>query len=116
VTKRHLVAFVALVAAVPAAGQIETTWGDPDLQGGWSCSTLMPLERPDNLAEREVFTDEEVAHFASRHSSCGMLTAVTRTVARGIVNGTEQTSDLARSTISSGGTEGLRLSGRSAPH
>ena len=42
-------AFVVL-AAFPAAGQdtFRTPWGDPDLQGVWTGSTLTPLERPPN--------------------------------------------------------------------
>ena len=74
-----------------------TPWGDPDLQGGWSYSTLTPLERPAELAGKEVFTDEEAAVFIEQ-------TLYERNADRrdedgspgGIVNGTVQTSDLAR--------------------
>jgi hypothetical protein len=38
-----------------------TPWGDPDLQGIWSSKTQTPLERPDNLADREFLTDDEVS-------------------------------------------------------
>ena len=42
-------------------GIARTPWGEPDLQGIWSYATLTPLERPKELANREFFTDEEVA-------------------------------------------------------
>ena len=38
-----------------------TPWGDPDLQGSWTNTTTTPLERPDELAEQDVLTDEERA-------------------------------------------------------
>ena len=38
-----------------------TPWGDPDLGGIWNSKTQTPLERPDQYAEREFLTDEEVA-------------------------------------------------------
>ena len=38
-----------------------TPWGVPDLQGVWTNTTTTPLERPDELADREVLTDEERA-------------------------------------------------------
>jgi hypothetical protein len=43
-------------AAVP-----HTVWGDPDLQGIWTNTTTTPLERPDNLAGKQVLADEERA-------------------------------------------------------
>ena len=101
-TKRYLAAFAALVAAallvpVPAAGQTKTPWGDPDLQGGWSYSTLTPLERPDNLAGKEVFTDEEAAQFVQQTLELRNADRRDEDGSRGgFVNGTEQTSDLAR--------------------
>ena len=38
-----------------------TAWGDPDLQGRWTNSTTTPLERPADLAGRELLTEEERA-------------------------------------------------------
>ncbi len=74
---RHLAAFVTVVAIaclgpIPAAGQgeadDEATWtvprlpyGRPDLQGYWTTQTFTPLERPDHLAGKEFFTEEELA-------------------------------------------------------
>src|SRR5262245_1162393 len=36
-----------------------TPWGDPDLQGVWTNTTLTPLERPETVAGREVLTEAE---------------------------------------------------------
>src|ERR1700674_2308914 len=54
-------------AKPPAAAK---TWtpprgpdGHPDLQGVWSFATLTPLERPSELAEKRVLTDQEAAEF-----------------------------------------------------
>ena len=39
----------------------KTAWGDPDLQGVWNNSTLVPLQRPDEIGDRETLSDAEVA-------------------------------------------------------
>ena len=63
---------VGLMAAGPAAGQaasvdaktgsaLRTPWGDPDLQGVWTGSTLTPLQRPQELAGKAFLTEEEAA-------------------------------------------------------
>jgi hypothetical protein len=57
----------------PLFGQAKT-WtaprtpdGQPDLQGNWTNATLTPLERPGDLAGKEVFTtEEEAAEFAKK--------------------------------------------------
>src|SRR4051794_27425548 len=43
-------------AAVP-----RTPWGHPDLQGVWTNTTTTPLERPNELAGKQVLADEERA-------------------------------------------------------
>ena len=43
-----------------------TSWGDPDLQGIWEYWTFTPLERPNELGERDVLTDEEAAEVAEQ--------------------------------------------------
>jgi hypothetical protein len=40
-----------------------TAWGDPDLQGTWNFANLTPLERPSELAGKEILTAEEAATF-----------------------------------------------------
>ena len=46
--------------------QIRTAWGDPDLQGVWTGSTLTPLERPASLAGKEFLTEAEAAAMEKR--------------------------------------------------
>ena len=44
-----------------------TPWGDPDLQGIWSPGYILtPLERPDEFAEQEFLTDDDVAALEER--------------------------------------------------
>src|SRR5467141_4294748 len=40
-----------------------TSWGDPDLQGIWNYATMTPLERPRELADKDVLTQEEAAAY-----------------------------------------------------
>ena len=66
---------IVIVSLVPVwvAGQggaptadtanLRTGWGDPDLQGVWTYKTITPLERPAELADKRVLTDEEAAIF-----------------------------------------------------
>ena len=63
-----IVAVVGLmsVSACGPSGQSgesgqETPWGDPDLQGTYTFKTTTPLVRPEELGDKEFFTDEEVA-------------------------------------------------------
>src|SRR5579864_9764547 len=73
----------ALLLQMPAAGQTPPvsakakssakTWtpprtpdGQPDLQGFWNNSTLTPLERPRELAGKQVLTEEEAVEYQRR--------------------------------------------------
>ncbi len=38
-----------------------TPWGHPDLQGAYTNKTITPLERPEELGNKEFLTEEEVA-------------------------------------------------------
>ncbi len=50
----------------PTKGSLpRTPFGQPDLQGVWSFSTLTPLERPAELAGKEFLTEKEAAAFAA---------------------------------------------------
>ena len=77
---RILVAAIAALSLSAAAGQAQapaakkpaaakkwtaphTPWGDPDLQGVWNDATSTPLERPGQLGEKGILTDEEAAGF-----------------------------------------------------
>jgi hypothetical protein len=56
------VALMVLLSPARAAGQT-TPWGDPDFQGVWTNQTPVPLERPEGLAGKAVFTSGEAAEF-----------------------------------------------------
>ena len=71
-----LVVVVAIGALAPATGRSQaqnepddaTSWtvprtpdGRPDLQGFWTTQTFTPLQRPEHLADKEFFTEEELA-------------------------------------------------------
>ena len=70
-THRQLTAMAAVTAAAlfsgPRAVQAQdgdvprTAWGAPDLQGVWDFRSITPMERPEDLADREFLTDEEAA-------------------------------------------------------
>ena len=63
-------ALIAVVAsaAIPGSAQKPTPpvtpWGAPDLQGVWDFRSLTPMERPKELAGKDVFTNQEAATFA----------------------------------------------------
>ena len=50
----------ALAQAVEG-GSPRTSWGQPDLQGVWDFRIATPLERPEELAGKEILSDEEAA-------------------------------------------------------
>ena len=67
VTSLSIIAVVALVP-LSATGQgvsgwtaPKTPWGDPDLMGTYTNKTITPVQRPDDLADREFLTVEESA-------------------------------------------------------
>ena len=39
----------------------KTPWGDPDLQGIWTNTYEVPLQRPSRFANKEFLTEEEIA-------------------------------------------------------
>ncbi len=65
------IAVLALLLVPPADGIAQsdgdktetprTTWGQPDLQGVWDFRSITPMQRPDDLADREFLTEEEAA-------------------------------------------------------
>ena len=67
---RYLTVVLAavVVGSAPAAGQEvpRTPWGAPDLQGVWDFRTLTPMERPDEIEAKDVYTEEEAAEFEAR--------------------------------------------------
>ncbi|MDP6581283.1 MAG: hypothetical protein QF681_11555 [Vicinamibacterales bacterium] len=55
---------VVALAAIPAAAQtaLRTSWGQPDLQGIWDFRTITPIQRPEDLGDKEFLTAEEAAN------------------------------------------------------
>src|SRR5439155_22015965 len=72
--------------------------GQPDLQGVWAYATITPLERPRDLAGKDVFTDQEAAEFEkvtlANRDNDRRDDDPTRTPP--IVNGSVATADVAR--------------------
>jgi hypothetical protein len=58
------------VSAQEAAGGagpgLRTSWGAPDLQGTWTGSTITPLERPREWADKAVLSPQEAAELEAR--------------------------------------------------
>jgi hypothetical protein len=80
-----LIAVGVWMAPITVAGQAgktstwkapRTPWGDPDFQGIWTTNEMhgVPLERPKELAGRDVLTDEEAAARRERTTQ-GTVTA-----------------------------------------
>ena len=89
---RSLAACVAVIAIAWSApgsvsGQTQagdaadtaSTWtlprtpdGQPDLQGYWTTQTFTPLERPEHLADKEFFTEEEAAELHAQLTAAGV--------------------------------------------
>jgi hypothetical protein len=74
-------ALALLMEAIPPGGQayeppgassrsnavsLRTPWDGPDLQGTWTGSTITPLERPKEYADKPVLTAEEAAALEAR--------------------------------------------------
>ena len=53
-------------ASTNAVPPLRTPDGTPDLQGYWTNTTVTPLERPKDLADKAFFTPEEAAAYAKR--------------------------------------------------
>lgn len=56
-------------AASVSSALPKTAWGDPDLQGIWTYETQIPFERPAKYANREFFTEQEMAELDKQRSS-----------------------------------------------
>ncbi|MGE3705252.1 MAG: hypothetical protein AB7I13_08270 [Vicinamibacterales bacterium] len=75
-------------AAVP-----RTADGKPDLQGVWDFRTITPLQRPTELAGKEVLTDQEAAEFEKANQR---NQDVREKTSRGVINGAPTNSDVER--------------------
>jgi hypothetical protein len=56
---------IAAAQAPAKQAQRKTAWGEPDLTGAYTESTLSPLERPPELGDKEFFTPEEAQKYRS---------------------------------------------------
>src|SRR5437879_11890508 len=105
---RFVIAIVFMLLSIPAAAQAPKApakaWtpprlpdGHPDLQGIWNYSTLTPVERPKDLADKPFFTEQEAAAYQKRLMQTRNvdLDRETAPTTRGVVNGTVETADLA---------------------
>jgi len=75
---------IACLTPTPASGQSKarstapsgtvarTPDGRPDLQGYWTTQTFTPLQRPDHLAGKEFFTEEEAAALLNQLTAEGV--------------------------------------------
>ena len=54
----------------------KTAWGDPDLQGIWTDEYQIPLQRPAQYADREFFTDVEIAELDTRRAEAPVVARV----------------------------------------
>ena len=98
-------AALALSLAAPAAAQsgsetLRTPDGHPDISGVWDFRTVTPLERPEEFADQAFLSEEEVATYAAervRESNADRDREARKleTTARGEVNGTRESRDLA---------------------
>jgi len=101
-TKRFNLIVLALLSFVPLAaaqGQkvARTPDGHPDLQGIWTYSTLTPIERPREFKDKPFLSEQEAAELEKRTvqgRNVDKLRESTPT-ARGVVNGSVETEDLA---------------------
>ena len=60
---------VAAVGAVPAVAQTDpprTAWGAPDLGGVWDFRSITPMQRPEDLGDRDFLTEEAAAALEQR--------------------------------------------------
>jgi hypothetical protein len=64
---------VFLLAPVMMSGQTAKPWavprtsdGHPDFQGTWTTSTLTPLERPAEFADKPILTEQEAKNYEAR--------------------------------------------------
>ena len=65
-TAKPLMLALAALLAVPALAMAQgdaprTAWGASDLQGVWDFRTITPLQRPEDLGDKEFLTEEEAS-------------------------------------------------------
>jgi hypothetical protein len=95
-----LMSTAAAAQSGEAAVSLRTADGHPDLSGIWDFRTVTPLERPDEFADQEFLSAEEVAAYAAErvlasNADLNREEKKRTTTDRGQVNGTRESTDLA---------------------
>jgi hypothetical protein len=72
-----------------------TPWGKPDLEGTWDFRTVTPMERPAEFAGKATLTEKEAAEYAKRLVEERNADKRRDTTPRRVVNGTNETEDVA---------------------
>ena len=99
-----VIACAVLLAFAPAAlaqsgsggADLRTPDGHPDISGVWDFRTVTPLERPEQFADKEFLTEEEVAAYEQERvrANNADLNREDTTTDRAVVNGTRESADL----------------------
>ena len=101
-----LLCVIVLAASVTARAQPaeppRTAWGAPDLGGIWDFRTMTPLERPHELADTAVWSEEDAAEYRRdtlERRAANPLAPRSVHAAWWLDNGTELTADRRTSLI-----------------
>ena len=92
-----LLAFAPAALAQSGSGSaLRTPDGHPDISGVWDFRTVTPLERPEQFADKEFLTEEEVAAYEQERvrANNADLNREDTTTDRAVVNGTRESADL----------------------
>jgi len=96
-----IVALPSTLITVYAQGETpRAANGRPDFSGVWDFRTVTPLERPSEFSDQEFLTEEEVAAYEeervrANNADLNREQKKQITTARGLVNGTRESRDLA---------------------
>ena len=81
-------------SAAKSSSTLRTADGQPDLQGVWDFKTVTPLERPSELGNKEVFSDQEAEEFAVKRVQESNVDNLRGKTVSGASNGQKTTQDV----------------------
>jgi hypothetical protein len=81
-------------APAKSSSTLRTVDGQPDLQGVWDFRTVTPMERPSELGNKEVFSDQEAEEFAVKRVQESNVDNLRGKTASGASNGQTTTQDV----------------------
>jgi hypothetical protein len=81
-------------APAKSSSTLRTVDGQPDLQGVWDFRTVTPMERPSELGNKEVFSDQEAEEFAVKKVQESNVDNLRGKTASGASNGQTTTQDV----------------------